>query len=125
VWPWLLAAGCLAACDLPDPPARPSQSTTSVPLLAVTPAPTLDALATATALARSPTPDAAASPPAPPSATPEPTPAADEPERYVIQAGDTLTSVAARYGSTVEAIVAANGLSDPNAVEVGQEIVIP
>ncbi|MEX0683055.1 MAG: polysaccharide deacetylase family protein [Dehalococcoidia bacterium] len=44
---------------------------------------------------------------------------------YVIQAGDTLYSIANRFGTTVEAIAAANSITDPGEIEVGQEIVIP
>jgi murein DD-endopeptidase MepM/ murein hydrolase activator NlpD len=44
---------------------------------------------------------------------------------YVVQAGDTLLAIAARFGVTVEAILAANGLDDANYIVVGQELVIP
>lgn len=42
-----------------------------------------------------------------------------------IEAGDTLTSVAARYGVTLAQLVAANDITDPNFVEAGTTIVIP
>lgn len=43
---------------------------------------------------------------------------------YVVKPGDTLYSIAARYGTTVEAIMRANGL--PNAtIYAGQTLVIP
>jgi len=45
---------------------------------------------------------------------------------YVIQPGDTLTSLAARFGVTVEAIVTVNPiLVNPNAIYPGQIIHIP
>ncbi len=44
---------------------------------------------------------------------------------HVVQAGETLTLIARRYGVTVGEIVAANGLADPNCIEVGQRLVIP
>ena len=45
---------------------------------------------------------------------------------YVIQIGDTLTSIAARFGVTVESIVRANPiLTNPNAIYPGQIIHIP
>jgi LysM repeat protein len=44
---------------------------------------------------------------------------------HVVQAGETLSSIASRYGVTVEAILAANGLTDPNYVYVGQRLIIP
>jgi peptidoglycan/xylan/chitin deacetylase (PgdA/CDA1 family) len=42
-----------------------------------------------------------------------------------VRASDTLFSIARRFGTTAEAIVAANGLADPGAIEVGQVLVIP
>ncbi|MEO6196963.1 MAG: LysM peptidoglycan-binding domain-containing protein, partial [Dehalococcoidia bacterium] len=44
---------------------------------------------------------------------------------YTVVAGDTLGAIAALYGVTVEAIVAANDISDPAALQVGQVLVIP
>ena len=41
---------------------------------------------------------------------------------HVVAAGESLAVVAAHYGTTVEALVAANGISDPNLIRVGQEI---
>jgi LysM repeat protein len=58
---------------------------------------------------------------APPTAIPSPTP------RYVIytvRAGDTLSAIARRYGVTVEAIMAANGLTN-YTIRVGQQLKIP
>jgi len=44
---------------------------------------------------------------------------------YVVQPGDTLTSIAARYGTTVWAIVTANNLPNQNWLSVGQTLIIP
>jgi spore germination protein len=44
---------------------------------------------------------------------------------YVIQDGDTLWSIAQQFGITVEAIVSANNLDNPDELPVGQEIFIP
>jgi lysozyme len=44
---------------------------------------------------------------------------------YVVQAGDTLGAIAETHGVSVDAIMQANGLSDPNYIYVGQELVIP
>jgi LysM repeat protein len=44
---------------------------------------------------------------------------------YVVQPGDTLGAIAAANGTTVDELVAANGLSDANYLYVGQELVIP
>jgi LysM repeat protein/Tfp pilus assembly protein PilO len=43
---------------------------------------------------------------------------------YVVQRGDTLFSISRRYGSTVQAIMDANGLTDFN-IRVGQTLRIP
>jgi murein DD-endopeptidase MepM/ murein hydrolase activator NlpD len=48
-----------------------------------------------------------------------------EPPTYVVQPGDTLFDIAQRVGSTVEALVALNDLSDPDSLEVGQELRLP
>jgi murein DD-endopeptidase MepM/ murein hydrolase activator NlpD len=44
---------------------------------------------------------------------------------HVVQAGDTMFSIARRYGTTVDVIVQTNGLNDPNLIYVGQVLVIP
>jgi len=56
--------------------------------------------------------------------TPEPT-ATPEPPVYVVQPGDTLYTIAQRFGSTVEAIVAANDIANPSLISVGQKLIIP
>jgi LysM repeat protein len=44
---------------------------------------------------------------------------------HIVQPCDTLYSLARRYGTTVEAIVQTNNLSDPNCIRVGQSLIIP
>lgn len=44
---------------------------------------------------------------------------------YTVQRGNTLAAIAQAYGVTVGAIVEANGLQNPDAIQVGQELVIP
>lgn len=44
---------------------------------------------------------------------------------YVVQPGDTLFSVARRFGTTVEAIATRNGIVDPSRVAAGMTLVIP
>lgn len=46
-------------------------------------------------------------------------------EVYVVQPGDTLSALARRWGVSVGAILALNGLSDPNYIRVGQRLRIP
>ncbi len=50
---------------------------------------------------------------------------AQEPVRYTVQPGDTLSRIAARFGTTVAAIAAANGLTNPNRIYPGQILTIP
>jgi LysM repeat protein len=61
-----------------------------------------------------------------PTATPIP---ADLPRgtniAYTIQTGDTLAGIASQFNSTVEAIIEENELDDPNAIFVGQQLIIP
>jgi LysM repeat protein len=45
--------------------------------------------------------------------------------RYTVQPGDTLGSVATRFGVTQDALMAANAITDPNQLEAGTELRIP
>jgi len=44
---------------------------------------------------------------------------------YAVQAGDTLAGIAALFNSTVDDIITENKLDDPNAIFVGQQLIIP
>jgi LysM repeat protein len=44
---------------------------------------------------------------------------------YTIQSGDTLAGIASKFNSTEEAIIKENNIVDPNAIQVGQLLVIP
>jgi nucleoid-associated protein YgaU len=44
---------------------------------------------------------------------------------YTVQRGDTILSISRHYGVSVEAIVAANNISNPNHIEVGTTLQIP
>ena len=43
---------------------------------------------------------------------------------YVVRSGDTLNSIAARYGVSPSMLARANGISNPNRIYVGQRLVI-
>jgi LysM repeat protein len=100
-----LLAGCGQVITLP--------TATAVP-----PTPTIEMTVGAT-----PRPTATPAPytPAPTStATATPTPIF-----YTIKGGDTLLAIAQEYGVTVAALQETNGIVDPRALRVNQEIVIP
>ena len=44
---------------------------------------------------------------------------------YTVVAGDTLLTIATRFGTTTEAIAQLNSLADPNALTLGQKLQIP
>lgn len=44
---------------------------------------------------------------------------------YTIQRGDTLSSIASRFGASVKDIINANKISDPTRIQVGQALFIP
>jgi len=67
------------------------------------------------ALLSTPTPD-------PPRAMPTPRQSIDQ---YVVQSGDTLGSIARAYGISTEALMQANGLSDPNILAIDMQLSIP
>ena len=47
------------------------------------------------------------------------------PQVYTVQSGDTLSGIAARLGISLDSLVKANGITDPNALRVGQRLNIP
>lgn len=51
--------------------------------------------------------------------------AQDSGAQYVVQPGDSLYSIALVFGTTVDAIQAANNLTDPNSLFIGQSLLIP
>jgi LysM repeat protein len=44
---------------------------------------------------------------------------------YIVQFGDSMGSIAERFNVSVEALLQVNGLNDPNALGVGQQLFIP
>lgn len=72
----------------------------------------------------------AAPPPAPPQQPQQPqqppqSQPATNPGRYTVQPGDSLTTVAARFGVSKEALAAANGVSPSSYLYLGQVLTIP
>lgn len=133
----LVALAAVASVAMPEPgslPPTPPAKAASAPAQAMGATTVLPAAtATATTL---PTPSVIATltPTAvPPTATPmTPTPtvgavptATPAVKVYVVQAGDTLFDIAARFGVEVESIAQANGLRDADSLALGQKLIIP
>jgi hypothetical protein len=99
-----------------------------------TPSPEPSATPIETTLSPAPSPSAEPSTPPPterptqttaPTASAAPRTAAPTPRTYVVQEGDTLSIIAIRYGTSVSALQAANGLGKSDVINVGQRLVIP
>jgi LysM repeat protein len=103
--------GLMTAAVAPtsQPTATPSQQATAQPTQSPSAAPT-------------PSPSSRSATPTLRPATPSPR---STPHVYVAQKGDSLSSIAARFGVSVQALLSANGLSNPNLVNIGQVLVIP
>lgn len=61
----------------------------------------------------------------PKGAAPPPPPPPKQCVFYTVKPGDTLYSIALRYGTTVQAIALANNIVNPNLIFVGQTLCIP
>ncbi|TAJ17342.1 MAG: LysM domain-containing protein [Dehalococcoidia bacterium] len=44
---------------------------------------------------------------------------------YVVQPGDSLGWIAARYNTTVEALLKKNAITNPNLIRIGQSLIVP
>jgi LysM repeat protein len=91
-----------------NPPALPAVFASRTPTPSVTPTPT-------ETLTPSITPTVA------PTDTPTPT----GPTTYVVEVGDTLTSIAEQFGIEVLLIMSANSLASADQIFVGQTLIIP
>jgi LysM repeat protein len=61
-----------------------------------------------------------------PTATPIPTGLSKGTKlEYTVQSGDSLGAIAALYNSTIDDIIAENKITDPNAIKVGDVLIIP
>ena len=50
---------------------------------------------------------------------------AQGPQTHIVQRGENLFRLALRYGTTVDALAAANNLQDPRRIYAGQRLIIP
>lgn len=70
-----------------------------------------------------PSPTAEPTPAPTPAPTPEPSPT---PRVYVVKPNDTLSGIAAKFGISSEALLAANpAVTDPDRIKIGDELVVP
>ena len=110
-----LPADLLATSPDASPTATPTARPTPTPSPSPSPSPT-------------PVPTPVPEPTIAPTAAPTSVPTVAAPpaqQTYTVQQGDTLSLIAQRFGTTVQAIQAANGIEDPNEIFVGQVLVIP
>lgn len=114
------AAGLPTATTVVSP--TPSPTADRRPPTAA-PSPTADA-PTATATLEPPTATPEASP-VPPTATPGGETESSSETIHVVQAGENLYRIGLQYGLSWVIIAQYNGITDPNAITVGQEIRIP
>jgi LysM repeat protein len=126
----LLGVGSVAVASgaLGDLPMAAAPTQTPVPSAVPTVGPTATAPVASPVATPSPTPILTPAPTA--VATPVPTAAPTPPppppsQTYTVQQGDTLGSIAQRFGTTIGAIQAANGIEDPDEIFIGQVLVIP
>lgn len=129
-----ISTGCTRAKpEMPAPTPFAGQVVTQTPLPSITPTEVFTPQPPPTTISLPPGPTvvsvAEASPTLPPTAIPTIYPtAATTPVpgqfEYTVQWGDTLYSLARRFNTTVDALVALNGLQNPNYIRVGQVLKI-
>jgi LysM repeat protein len=79
----------------------------------------------------SPSPLVSSVPTTAPSPSPSPVPSSAAPTvapsfaTYTVRSGDTLASIAGRFGTTARAIAQLNGIDDPRRLRIGQVLRIP
>lgn len=105
-----VAVGCRPSVGSSSPTVTSAATPTQPPMLKiVTPTPAPDR------------PAAPATPGGPP-ATAQPT---SQTGTYVVQPGDTLDGIATKFNVATKALADANGITDPNSIQVGQVLKIP
>lgn len=91
-----------------NPPSMPSFFASRTPTPSITPTPT-----------ETPTPTI--TPTVPPTETPTPA----GPTTYIVEAGDTLSSIAEQFGVEVLLLMSVNGITTADQIFVGQTLLIP
>jgi LysM repeat protein len=105
----LRGGGAVTALASPSP----QPTTAAVPTVSIAPTPSVEP---------TPEPSATAAPTAPPTAAPTPAPTH---ATYTVVSGDTLGAIAKQFGTTVQALMDLNGITDPGKLKIGQVLQIP
>ena len=104
--------------EAPPPPAEPPPTTTQPPVVQTT-TPTTETIVV-------PPPEEPVTPPEPPPPPPdEPVVGDDGILLYTVQAGDTLFSIAQRFGVSLDDVIEANNISNPDVIFEGDTLTIP
>lgn len=116
----LVGLACMAALPVGCGPSAVEPTATPAPTATATPTPRLDVTFATRA---APTPAVAQLTPTPlPTATPLPTPT---PIAYAVAAGDTVWSIAYTHGATPAELLALNPDVRPEALAIGQTLILP
>jgi LysM repeat protein len=115
----ILVTSGLVACNDTDTPIVEIPAA-ELPTETPTPDPAISVLTATPAEVLPTTPPS----PTPQSVTPPPSPT-PTPHIYVVEAYDTLLGIAIEFDTTTEALMAANGLTDEDFIQIGQELIIP
>ncbi len=115
------------ATSTDTPTLTPTQTFTASPTLppSNTPAPTATPTVDLSVPTDTPTLEITATPVATDTITPTPSQTAVLFITYTVKQGDTLSGIAAQFGTTVEAIQQANNIADPRLIYIGQVLQIP
>lgn len=119
----LVLTGCFGGGGGDD-----DESTETTAATTITAAPVVSVVTPVAPPVAPPTPTAAP-PPVPTTAAPAPAPTTAAPTSssltYTIQSGDTLAAIADRFNVSVDDIVSANSIENPDVISVGQQLTIP
>jgi LysM repeat protein len=121
----------LGACTRPGaggtetPTTQPTvrASATAARTVTRTASPIAPSVAPSTAPSAAPVAPSAA--PVAPSAAPSAAPSGTGSQKYVVQSGDTLSGIADQFGITIQQLIDANQLQNPDLLLPGQELTIP
>jgi LysM repeat protein len=56
---------------------------------------------------------------------PSDTPTPEGPLTYIVEPGDTLSSIADQFGVDILLLISVNNITDPSAINAGEELIIP